>query len=127
MGKSQEALKIAFDSQNKLQIKPRVLGNGNLNLLRVNSARDSNKKTTFCGQKGSITRRSNDAGSKTQRNFTPMITSNADFQIGMTKLIDKISQYIDNMLKKVKQFKKELKRNRKHGKSKDKITIDREA
>ena len=49
MGKSQEALKIAFDSQNKIQMKPRVLGNGNLNLLRVNSARDSNKKTTFCG------------------------------------------------------------------------------
>ena len=30
------------------------------------------------------------------------------------------------MLKKVKDYKKELKKNKKSGKSKDKITIDRE-
>ena len=109
-------------------MKPRVLGNGNLNLLRVNSARDSNKKTTFCGQKGSITRRSNEAGSKTQRNYTPMVTSNADYQNGVNKVLEKISQNIDIMLKKVKEYKKEIRRSKKSRKSKDdKITIDREA
>jgi hypothetical protein len=55
-----------------------------------------------------------------------MITSNVDFQNGMNKVLDKISQCVENMLKKVKEYKKEIKRNKKSGKSKEKLTIDRE-
>jgi hypothetical protein len=66
MGKSQEALKCAFDSQKKNLIRPRVLGGGNLNLVRVNSARDNNKNCAFMQNKrGCITKRSQEAGSKT--------------------------------------------------------------
>ena len=40
-------------------------------------------------------------------------------------MIDKLSQCIENMLKKVKDYKKELKRTKRSGRSKDKLKIDR--
>jgi len=55
-----------------------------------------------------------------------MITSNADYHNGMNKVLEKISQQVEIMLKKVKEYKKESKRSKKSGKSKEKLTLDRE-
>jgi hypothetical protein len=54
-----------------------------------------------------------------------MITSNPD--ILANKVLEKISAEIENMLSNIKIYKKETRRSKKQGKSKDKLIPDIEA
>lgn len=156
LGKSQDALKGGLPITKTME-RPRVLGGGNLNIFRINSARDSHKNNAFATKKQSqnlldaSAKQSQEAGCKTQRHMNyqtdrprPSITNIDRFQqsplegqtsnmalaklsICINYMLQKILVYQQETHKRIRKLKRRSNRNGKHDKKKPDASLDKVA